>query len=460
MGDTPRQNLNGHVLADPHVGTLLFRLSLPAFIGMVVQALYNVVDAIFVGRGVGKLALAAISVAMPIHLTLLAVGVLVGIGSSSIISRALGANDIPRAERALGNAMFTVLVLSGLFAVVGSLYLEPIMRLFGATESILPQSMAYGRIILLGSVVFTFAIASNNIIRSEGRAKFAMITMLISAGLNIILDPIFIFGFHMGVRGAAWATVIAQTAMALWVLRFFLRKHSVLHLRLSNLRPDRRIMAEMLAIGSSGVIRQLGGILLFVTLNRTLRSLGGAMSLAAFGLVHRIMMFIFMSVFGVAQGLQPVAGFNFGARRYHLTQRAAKLAALAAVSLTTIGFIVVQLLAHQLIGIFTTDPELRRQAAYALRMMSLMLPVAGFQVLGASLFQAIGKPVKSLVLTLSRQVLFLLPLVFVFARMFQLDGIWLAFPVSDALTALITGIFFFRQMRQFDRMTQAQEVAS
>lgn len=456
---TQRSSLpaQGHILADTNIGALLFRLSVPAFIGMATQALYNIVDAIYVGRGVGKLALAAISVTMPIQMFILAIGILVGIGSASIISRALGARNIERAERALGSAMFIVLAFGVLFAVFGRIYLKPLLVLFGASPDIMKLSSDYIGVILMGNTWFSFAVAFNNIIRSEGRAKIAMVTMLISAGLNIILDPIFIFALHMGVKGAAIATVLSQAAMAVWVLIYFIQGRGDARLRLRYLLPDLSILGEIFAIGSSAFAQQIGGIFLTIILNRTLQSLGGSTSLAAFGVVNRIIMFTFMPIFGLSQGLQPVAGFNYGAQRYHLTKKALDLAIIYASVFTTLSFIVLQLLAPMFIGVFTTDADLIAQSAFALRIMTLALPVIGFQIVGSTIFQAIGKPIPSLILTLSRQIIILLPLIAILPRFFHLGGVWMSYPIADVLSAVVTALILGRQVRQFNRLIEERK---
>jgi len=310
--------MNNHSknLGTEKISSLLLKMSAPAIVGMMVQALYNLVDTIFVGRGVGTMGIAGLTIAFPIQMISMAVAQTIGIGGASIISRSLGSDDPERAERTMGNIFLLVIAISSITTILGLIFIEPILRFFGATETILPYSMEYMKVILLGTVFFSFAVASNSIVRSEGNAKVAMFTMLISAGLNIILDPIFIFVFNMGIRGAAIATVLSQATTAIYLVYYFVYGKSVISFKIKNLKPDFKIIYETFVIGASSFARQVSGSFIAIILNNTLAFYGGDLAIAAYGIINRLLMFTFMPLFGVVQGLQPIVGYNYGAKQY------------------------------------------------------------------------------------------------------------------------------------------------
>jgi putative MATE family efflux protein len=445
------QKMNGHAgrLGNERIDKLLFKLSAPAMVGMLVQALYNVVDTIFVGRSVGFMGIAGLTIVFPIHLIIIAFIQIVGIGGASIISRSLGAGDIDRAEKTLGNMISLVLIISLFITVFGSIYIEPILRLFGATQTILPYSKEYLRIILFGTLFFTYAMASNNVVRSEGNAKVALYTMLISAGLNIILDPIFIFVFNMGIQGAAIATVISQAVTAVYLLFYFFNKKSTLRIKIENLRLNYEVVKETFAIGVSAFARQVSGSIMAIIVNNTLGVYGGDITIAAFGVISRLLMFIYMPMFGIVQGLLPIVGFNYGARKLDRVKKAIQLSFLAATTMAFIAFLLFMLIPETLFRIFSEDQELINIGVKALRILGLALPVVGFQIVGASIFQAVGKALPALILSLSRQLLFLIPLLIILPLFFQLTGVWAAFPIADILSFLVTLIAVLKVMRSF-----------
>lgn len=440
---------NNHILADDNIGKLLFKLSAPATLGMFVMALYNVVDTIFIGHSVGRLGIAGISIVFPFQMFVLAIGQTLGIGGASLISRSLGAGNIEKAERTLGNVIFSVVIFGISFALFGSFFIDDILKIFGATETILPYAREYMQIILFGTILFTFLITSNNIIRSEGKAKVAMGTMIISAVINIILDPIFIFGFKMGVRGAAIATVIAQFISVIYIIYFFHSGKSVLKFKLINLKLNFPLLKEVFAIGASAFARQSAQSFLIIILNNSLGLYGGDLSIAVFGIISKLIRFIIMPIFGIAQGLQPIAGFNYGAKKYQKAWKAIKLALISGVSVSTLGSLLIISFPKTLMMIFTNDTILINQGVHSLKLFILAFPLVGFQVVGATVFQAFGKAIPALFLSLSRQILFLIPLILILPRFFHLDGIWLAFPVSDVLATLVTLMMLFRQNKRF-----------
>lgn len=449
----PTQNYpdsrSNHVLADSNIGRLLIRLSLPATIGMFAMAMYNLVDTIFVGRSVGMLGIAGIAIVFPFQMLVLATGQLVGIGGASLISRSIGANDFRLANQALGNIYSLIMLLGIVIAGVGILLMDPLLKIFGATAEILPYSRDYMGIILLGTAFFLFLISSNSIIRAEGRAKIAMGTMLVSAGMNIILDPIFIFVLKMGVKGAAIATVISQFLAAVYIVFFFSSRSSSLHFSARNLRLKSSIIKKILAIGLSAFSRQSAGSLLVIVANNTLAAYGGNLAIAVFGVINRLMRFTMMPVFGIAQGFQPIVGYNYGAGSYPNILKAVRRGFFYATLVSVAGFLLFMLLPETLMSIFSDEPELIQQGKIALRLMSLALPLVGYQVIGATIFLSIGKALPSFLLTMSRQFLFLIPLIVLLPRYLGIRGVWIAFPLSDMLSFLITLFFVIRILADF-----------
>lgn len=437
-------------MGSQEISSLLFRLSSPAMIGMMVQAAYNLVDTFFVGRGVGVLAIAGLSIAFPLQMIIMAIAQTIGIGGSSIISRSLGAKRLRKANRTLGNMIGTVTVLSIIIAITGIVWLEPLLKLFGATPDILPYAADYMSVIFLGTVVFAFSITANNVVRAEGNARFAMMTMLISAGVNTVLDPIFIFLFSMGVRGAAYATIISQGCTALWLSWYFFAEKSSLRPRIKDLIPDINILKETFAIGASAFMRQGAASMTAVILNHSLGIYGGDLAIAAYGIIRRIMMFAIMPIFGLVQGLLPIVGYNFGARKFCRVQNAIRLSITVSTAICMASFGILFFFPSAIIGLFTSDPEVLRVGAHASRLIALGLPVVGFQVMASGMYQAIGKPLPALLLSMARQLFFLIPLVLILPLIWSLEGIWLAFPVADA-GAFVVAAFLFRGEMEYMR---------
>jgi putative MATE family efflux protein len=426
------------ILGDSNIKRLLFKLSLPATVGMIVMSLYNVVDAIFIGHGVGTAGIAGVALVFPIQMIVGAIGQMVGIGGASILSRSLGANDFEKANKVLGNVIATVAAFSLTITLLGLLYMDELLIIFGASPTLLPYAKEYLFYILLGFFMHSLAMALNNLARAEGKAKIAMTTMLVSALMNILLDAIFIFGLGMGIRGAAIATLISYIASALFLIIYFLSRKSLLRLRFREIRFDFAIQKEIFAIGISAFVRQTATSLLVIILNNTLGKYGGDLSIAVYGVVMRLTMLIFTPILGISHGLQPIAGYNYGAKNYAKTRESVKLAMIVSTCIATVGTLIVLLFPEKLLSIFTTDEALIREGKSALQYMIIAFPTVGFQVIGTTLFQATGKAVETFVLTLSRQILFLIPLVFILPKFFEITGIWLSFPIADILSAILT----------------------
>lgn len=440
-------NEHSELLAKERIGKLLFKLSAPAMVGMLVQAMYNIVDTIFVGRAVGFMGIAGLTIVFPIQILVMAFAQTIGIGGASIISRSLGSGDMERAHKTFGNIISLVILISAAVMLIGGLYLEPVLRIFGATESILPYAAEYLSIILFGTFFFVLAVACNNVARAEGNAKVAMNTMLISAGLNLVLDPIFIFGLNMGIRGAALATVLAQASMSLYLIYYFLSGRSTLILKIENLKIIPNIFRETMAIGASSFTRQASASIMVVIINNSLAFYGGDLTIAVFGVINRLLMFAFMPMFGIVQGLQPIIGFNFGAGNPDRVRKAIQMSILVTTGMSVVAFLSFMFFPEAFIRLFSSEQELIQLGTEAIRIITLALPLVGFQLIGASIYQALGKPLPALILSISRQVLFFIPAVLLLPLYFNLQGVWMAFPAADILAFIVTYFLVRGEMR-------------
>lgn len=440
-----------HSLGEEKISTLLWRFSLPAITGMVVNAFYNVIDSIFVGRGVGEIGLTAVTIAFPIMIVLMGFGMLVGVGAAAVVSLRMGEKQQQQAEKILGNAFTLSMILSAAFTGSVLLFLDPILMMLGAEPDVLPYAREFTRIIVLGSPFMYVGFGLNNIVRAEGNPQMAMSTTLISAGLNIVLNPLFIFTFHLGIGGSALATVISQGVSAIWVLVYFLRGKSVLRLRKKNFSLDKKIVRSIFEIGMSPFLMQIASSLTTVLFNYTLLRYSGELAVASIGIINRMGMLMLMPIFGISQGLQPIIGYNYGAGNYDRVMKALKIAIGAATLFSTVGFLLIQIFDKQIIMLFNDNPELILLGSEAMRINLCMLPVIGFQIIGANYFQAVGKAGYAIVLSMSRQLIILIPLILLLPRLLGLHGVWLASPIADFSAALLTGIFLFRELRKLSQ---------
>jgi putative MATE family efflux protein len=439
-------------LGSEKISKLLLKFSIPAIIGMLVNALYNVVDRIFIGRGVGTLGIAGITIGFPLMLILLAFAMLVGIGATALISISLGEQDKEKAEHIMGNAILLLVMIAAFISVAGLWFMDPLLKLFGASAEVLPYAKAYLRIILYGAIFQNLGFGMNNFIRAEGNPKMAMLTMLIGAVLNTILDPIFIFVFHLGIQGAAWATILSQFISAMWVIYYFRSGKSILKIYRKNFKLHIPTVGRICAIGSAPFAMQLAASVLTVILNNSLRFYGGDNAISAMGIINSISMLILMPIFGINQGAQPIIGYNYGAKQYERVKKTLRLAIVAATGVVLIGFVITRVFPEELICLFNNkDKELIAFGTHALKIFLIFLPIIGFQVVSASYFQAVGKPKQAMFLSLSRQVLLLIPALLILPRYYGLDGVFMAGPASDLVSSIITGIFIFRELRQLDQ---------
>ncbi len=435
-------------LGKDKITDLLLRFSIPAVIGMLVNALYNIVDRIFIGNGVGSLGIAGITIGFPLMLILMGFGMLVAIGAASLISIKLGEKKKDEAELTMGNGIILLIGTSVVLSILGLAFLDPLLRLFGASQAVLPYARDYMQIILMGTVFMSIGFGMNNFIRAEGNPRIAMLTMLIGAVLNLILDPIFIFVFNWGMRGAALATILSQLASAAWVLYYFLGGKSLLKIHLKNFALQYSIVGKVLAIGAAPFALQMASSLFGVVMNNSLRFYGGDIAISGMGIIHSLIMLVLMPVLGLSQGVQPIIGYNYGAEKFDRVKEALKLAIITATAVVSIGFIIIQVFPYQLVSMFNReDPMLIEFSAHALRVFLIFLPIIGFQVIGSNYFQAVGKPKQAMFLSLSRQVLLLIPLVLILPLFFGLNGVLAAGPVSDLVASALTAVWILREVR-------------
>ncbi|HHT67789.1 MAG TPA: MATE family efflux transporter [Firmicutes bacterium] len=439
-------------LGQEKVLPLLIRFSIPAIVGMLVQALYNVVDRIFVGNGVGPLGLAGLTVSFPVMLVQMAFSMLIGLGATALISIRLGEDRHHEAEQIMGNAVGLLVLVSATLTILGIAFLDPMLRLMGASEAVLPYARDYLRIILYGTIFQFIGFGLNHMIRAQGNPKVAMATMLIGAITNIVLDPIFIYAFGWGVSGAAFATVLSHVVSSVWVLSFFLRGKSQLHLNLRQIHKIKwPVVVQIASIGFAPFAMQLAGSLQNLVLNKSLAIYGGDLAISAMGIVFSVNTLFLMPIFGINQGSQPILGFNYGAKKYERVKQTLRYAAAGATILSVMGFLATQLFPRQLVSLFGRhDAELMGLGIQAMRTVMMSFPIIGLQIIGANFFQALGKPKKATFLSLSRRVLLLIPLMLILPRFFALSGVFYAYPVADVGAVTITLWMLMREFAALD----------
>jgi putative MATE family efflux protein len=446
------RNNRQNMLATEGVGKLLWKLSLPAAVGGVVMTLYNVVDTIFIGQVVGPLGIAGLTIVFPVQMIGMGMGMMIGIGGASLASRALGADDVDKAERTLGNVLFFTVTLGLLLTIIGLANSTFWLRLVGASETILPHAKEYMDVILIGMAFRMFGMGMSHLIRAEGNARAAMMCMVIGFLLNIALDAVFVMALRMGIKGAAIATVISELLTCLYVSHYYLFRNSTLKIHLKNIIPERRVTRDIMTIGFGSLVRTAGASFVSIIVNRTLVAYGGDLAVASYGMVNRTMMFIFLPVMSVGQGLQPILGFSYGAKRIDRALRVIKLATIFATLSSVVVFAVLFFFPNFVVRIFTTDSSLISAGAYATQRVFFVAYLMGFQMVGSVVFQALGKAVPTFLTATSRHILFLLPLVFILPRFMQLDGIWLSFPIADVLSFILTLALFIPQIRALKRL--------
>lgn len=445
-------------LGEEKISKLLLKFSIPAIIGMLVNALYNIVDRIFIGNGVGTLGIAGISIGFPIMIAIMASGMLIGLGANSLISIKLGEQKKDEAELIMGNALVLLVLISVTITALGLSFIDPLLKAFGASNEVLPYAKEYLKVILWGATFQSIGFGMNNFIRAEGNPKIAMLTMLIGAVMNTALDPIFIFVFKWGMKGAAIATILSQAVSAAWVLYHFLGGRSILKIRLKNMKLQISTVYKIVALGAAPFAMQLAAGLLNVVLNKSLITYGGDIAISGMGVVTSISTLILMPVFGVNQGVQPIIGYNYGARKYDRVKEALKMGILGATFIVGVGYIMTRVAPVQLVSLFNKDPELIDIGTRALKYYLMLMPIIGFQIISANYFQAIGRPKHAALLSLSRQVLVLIPAILILPNFYGLNGVMYAGPVADAVSSIITGIWITAELRKLSRQHEANNL--
>ena len=440
---------HNELLKNERIGKLLLKFSIPAIIGMVVNALYNVVDRMYIGW-IGPLAMTGIGLSLPLMTLLMGFGMLVGIGAGSRISIKLGEGHQDEAERILGNAFTLLFFIMGAVMVLGLLFKTPLLYLFGASEATIGYADEYLTIILYGAIFQGLGFGLTGVMRSEGHPTIAMMTTIGAALTNIVLDPIFIFGLDMGIAGAALATILSQFFSMMVVIYHFTKGKSRLKLHSKNLKLSKAVVISIVSIGMSPFFMQVAASVVSVIANNALKAYGGDIAIGAMTVINAIAIFFLMPIFGINQGTQPIVGYNYGAREYGRVKQALKLAITAGVTVATTGFILTQFLTEPLVRIFNSDPELIAVATKGMRIFLSMLPLVGFQIISANYFQAVGKAPKAIFLSLLRQVLVLIPLLIILPKIFGLTGVWYAGPTADFVASLLTAIFLFKELRHLD----------
>jgi putative MATE family efflux protein len=429
-------------------------------VGMIANALYNLVDTIFVGRGVGSLAIGALAIAFPLQMLIVAIAQTVGLGAGSAVSRSLGAGEIDRAKYVVGNSFFCIIILSLTVSTIGLTFTEQILIFFGATQSILPYARDYVVVILWGLPFFSFAISSNNLIRAEGNARIAMVSMLIGAIINIFLDPIYIFLFNLGIKGAALATITAQFCSFLYIIRYIYGKETSLKIGLHHLNPYFSIIKEIIVVGLPSFARLSSGSISTLLVNQSLRFYGGDLAIIILGVIIKITRFLFMPMFGVVQGMQPIAGYNYGARQYSRVIEVLKLTIKVLLILSSSLCLLMIIWPATVISIFTNDVQVIQTGIPVMRLMLFSIPVLSIQMTGATLFQALGKARPAIVFSLLRRVLLFIPLIIILPRFTQLGllGIWLSYPIADIFSAIITWFFLRNEIQKIRKEAKAYNV--
>ena len=444
------------------IGTLLRQYAVPGIIAMTASSLYNMVDSIYIGHipEVGSLSMAGLAVTFPLMNISTAFGTLVGVGAATMISVLLGQKNYKAAEKVLCNDVTLNLITGFVFTFVTLMWMDPILRFFGATEASLPFARDYMFYIAIGNAVTHLYFGLNAIVRSSGNPKLAMGLTLFTVISNAILDPIFIFVLGLGIRGAALATVLCQTMSLCYTLWYFLDQKKFLHLPRSIhiFRVDWRIAKDSLAIGMGPFLMNLASCIVVLFINQQLVKWGGDLALGAYGIVNRITFLFVMIVMGFNQGMQPIAGYNYGARQYGRVKEVFIKTAMWGTLVCTFGFIVSFFLSRPAAAIFTNDPALEDMAARGLRMMNCVFPIVGFQMVTTNLFQCLGMVKKSIFLSLSRQLLFLLPCIYILPGILQSEaGVWYSFPISDTVSSIITALFGLDLIRKLNKLKDGDD---
>lgn len=440
-------NVSSQDLGNQPIGKLLIKQAVPASIGILVMSLNILVDTIFVGNWIGSTAIAAINVVLPVSFFIAALGMAIGIGGSSIISRALGSDNKVKALKTFGNQITLTILVTVIFVIFGLLYIDDIVPAFGGKGAIFQPAKTYYRIVLYGVPILALCMMGNTVIRAEGKPKFAMYAMMFPSVGNLILDVLFIKVFDFGMAGAAWATTISYILCFLFVLWFFLSKNSELKINLKHFGLDRPIVKEIGSLGFVTLTRQAIVSVTYLLMNNILFDLGGETSVTAYAIVGRMLMFALFPIYGITQGFLPIAGFNYGAEQYQRVKETIFTALKYAAFLATIIFVFLMIFPEAITKLFTQDFDVVKETPSAMRWVFAATPIVAIQLIGAAYFQAVGKAIPALLLTLTRQGFFFIPLIFILPKYYGALGVWMAFPISDVLSTIVTAYFLHREVK-------------
>lgn len=445
---------NPHILGTERIGKLLLQYSIPAIVGMTITSLYNIIDSIFIGHGVGPMGIAGLAITFPLMNLVVAFCTLVSAGGSAISSIRLGQKDLDGATEVLGNTLMLCLINSFVFGSLSFIFLDEILRFFGASPDTLPYARDFMQVILLGTPVTYTMIGLNNIMRATGYPRKAMLTSMVTVVCNIILAPIFIFHFGWGIRGAATATVISQFIGMVWVLSHFFQKTTLVRFRPGFWKMRRRVIGSIFSIGMSPFLMNVTACVIVIIVNNSLQRHGGDLAIGAYGIMNRLLVLYVMIVLGLTMGMQPIVGYNYGAQKHDRVKATLRLSILSGACITSTGFIICELFPHAVSAVFTSDRQLIDMASRGVRIGIAMFPLVGAQIVIGNFFQSIGKAKISIFLSLTRQLLYLLPGLLIFPRYWGLDGIWLSMPVSDFfafVTAAVALGVYVRRIRPTPR---------
>jgi len=435
-------------LGTENVWHLLLQYAVPSVIAMTAASLYNITDSIFIGQGVGAFAISGLAITFPLMNLAAAFGSLVGVGASALMSLRLGQKDYSTANNILGNVLVMNLILGLSYTVIVLLFLDPILLFFGASSETLPYARDFMFIITLGNVVTHMYFGLNALMRATGNPKRSMYATIFSVIINVVLAPLFIFGFKWGIRGAALATVIAQTSMMLWQVGYFRNRENYIHFQKGTFRLKRKIVTDSMSIGMAPFLMNIAGCVIVIIINQSLIKHGGDLAVGAYGIINRIAALFVMVVFGLNQGMQPIAGYNFGAKQFDRVNKVLKLTILLATGVMTVGFLISELFPHAVASVFTKDQDLINIAASGLRIVMTFFPIIGFQMVASTFFQSIGMPGKAIFMSLTRQVLFLLPCLLILPSYFGVKGVWYSMPIADLMASIIAAYLLISQYRK------------
>ena len=444
-------------LGTENIGKLLMKYAGPAIIAMTASSLYNMIDSIFIGHGVGPLAISGLAVTFPLMNLSAAFGSLVGVGASTIMSVLLGQKNYEVANKVLGNVVVLNIIIGLVFMGVALTFLDPILYFFGASENTITYAREYMQVILYGNIVTHLYLGLNNQLRASGNPKMAMYLTIMTVVLNAVLAPVFIFALGMGIRGAALATVIAQLVALVIILRYFSDQSRLLHFRKGIFKMDLRIARDSLSIGLAPFLMNSAACLVTLFINQQLKNYSGDLAIGAYGIVNRISFLFIMINMGLNQGMQPIAGYNYGARKYSRVKEVYRKTVKYATMVALVGFVVSLAFPHAAVSVFTSDTDLKELAAKGLVLINLMLPIVGFQMVTTNLFQCLGMINKSIILSMSRQLLFLLPMLYIMPMFLGAKGVWISFPISDFFAALVTFIMLMGLMKKLRKLNDGDD---